>query len=646
MDNNTNAGRPDDLGGKGGTQGGVPGPLGEVKAANTSSSHDREIAKAVEAMKPPVPAIREVVLCSSEVGEIPKANESSNFMQSLIRFFKTRYDVELGGPGWKFPRLGGGDLNIPMLYSCVLNNGGFEKVTEIRGSWKNIAELLNVPTTITNAAYMLRNHYEKFLLDYEQKYWGLGTYNKTKRSEAAERLSQAAAMKSRVAGRSHIPDTIRVTPPSMSVQDAHQLAVASAQKAATTDANRRAQGMFDKIAPSMGPYMVIPPNFEISHWDEIMKALNSQAPEAIAWSLNVLAILAHDAKHEMRVSKLPGLLEALLNIVNVALVELPVGAKISEAFSEYSSSNSHPQYRQRPAKQSGGSAQQSDKDSEYTSWWWDLESEGVVAPDDGCFHRSMAGVAAIRVIRNLSFTRSNMNHFASTPFCVHCLTNCLSLEVIERLGTDGEEIRFSALDTLSNMGASMSLPKLGMVGKALMQSISVLLGAPVMGDEELDPEVTTKSAVLSADLLSQLSLGTENVSVIATEASRTGLYAWLSAHLKSKDPVLVTAAVSALSRLISLPGPDTTNRIIHQRWALRRLVELATSVKDGVPQAAIFEAASALKAIAASGHGGREALAQHETRISCAAMSEAKQSVMLSRVLAVFRNEKSKKQKM
>jgi len=49
----------------------------------------------------------------------------------------------------------------------VINKGGSIKVTENK-QWKDIVNEFSLPNSCTSASHTLKNHYEKYLLRYEQ----------------------------------------------------------------------------------------------------------------------------------------------------------------------------------------------------------------------------------------------------------------------------------------------------------------------------------------------------------------------------------------------------------------------------------------------------------------------------------------------
>jgi ARID/BRIGHT DNA binding domain len=56
------------------------------------------------------------------------------------------------------------------LYQKVVNRGGSIKVTA-RKMWKDIVNEFNLPNSCTSASHTLKNHYEKYLLAYEQLFF-------------------------------------------------------------------------------------------------------------------------------------------------------------------------------------------------------------------------------------------------------------------------------------------------------------------------------------------------------------------------------------------------------------------------------------------------------------------------------------------
>ena len=613
-----------------------------VAAAGESADDASKQATVQPAESIPKPA--EELFCSSERGEIPSANEAAAFIKSLDRFLQNSFGAQLGQQQYKIPRLGGQDLDLASLYRTVLDAGGHDVVTQTK-MWKTVGERMQIPPTVTSQSTSLKQHYHKFLLKYERNYRSrkmvLKEYGRSdayahlprddveqiqEEPKVAKVIRQETASPAPPPAAMPPPAPPRPTPPAPQF---HHNPIHG----------NSIRFMYDKIVSSVGPFFVLPSDFKSDKWDSILKALESGTPQAMSWSLNVLSVLAHETKHEIMLTQLPGLLEALLSIINRALLDMPVASSISDEHA-YNSLGLAPEDKPKAAKGRADALQEPPMGPKpaVRGWWWEIESHGITAPDDVSLKRSMFAVAAAKIIRNASFSIANKEYLATIPYCVICLSNCLSNDVLQRLGTDGESLRFDALDTLSNIGSTISLPKHGMVGIGLMQSIAFLLGAPVMGERQFGKEVLDRSAIMAADLLSQLSLGTENAGVLSVQAAALGLYAWLTAHLQSKNESLVAAAITTLSRLMALPGQDSAGRFVKQRWAVKRTVDLATNTTDEGPGAitATFEAANALLIIAGS-PAGKEALAPYEARLQRLAFSEAKQAAFLCKVLGAMR---------
>ncbi|KAM3143229.1 hypothetical protein pb186bvf_004561 [Paramecium bursaria] len=90
--------------------------------------------------------------------------EEKNFLSSLQKFWEQRGQV------MKIPQIGGRELEVYKLYKAVTKRGGL-KVVSSNKLWKEIVDQFQFPATCTSASFTLRNHYQKLLLSYEQKYF-------------------------------------------------------------------------------------------------------------------------------------------------------------------------------------------------------------------------------------------------------------------------------------------------------------------------------------------------------------------------------------------------------------------------------------------------------------------------------------------
>ena len=77
--------------------------------------------------------------------------------------FKCTQNIGLG-------QIGGQELNLYKLYRTVCKKGGGQKVSNHK-LWKEIVDEFGLPSTCTSASFTLKNHYQKYLLGYEQRFF-------------------------------------------------------------------------------------------------------------------------------------------------------------------------------------------------------------------------------------------------------------------------------------------------------------------------------------------------------------------------------------------------------------------------------------------------------------------------------------------
>ncbi|CAL5983358.1 ARID1_AT-rich interaction domain protein [Hexamita inflata] len=65
----------------------------------------------------------------------------------------------------RIPRVGRKDLDLYKLYELVQTRGGYTNITQ----WKDLADELDLPQSVTNAGYILRTKYESFILPFEKQ---------------------------------------------------------------------------------------------------------------------------------------------------------------------------------------------------------------------------------------------------------------------------------------------------------------------------------------------------------------------------------------------------------------------------------------------------------------------------------------------
>ena len=94
-----------------------------------------------------------------------RREEKEMFRRNLFEFLQSRNITNL-----KIPQIGGKELDLHELYNAVLKRGGAQNVTA-KKLWKEIVDEFDLPKSCTSASFTLKNHYEKYLLIYEQKFF-------------------------------------------------------------------------------------------------------------------------------------------------------------------------------------------------------------------------------------------------------------------------------------------------------------------------------------------------------------------------------------------------------------------------------------------------------------------------------------------
>ncbi|KAI9025860.1 hypothetical protein CLU79DRAFT_833660 [Phycomyces nitens] len=103
---------------------------------------------------------------SNAVDDIERSDKWNAFIQELMKFHSTK-----GTRLQPEPILGGKKIDLLKLYESVLEAGGFDQVTKNR-SWKKVGEIFRFPSTCTNSAYILKGVYIRNLLGWEEeKVW-------------------------------------------------------------------------------------------------------------------------------------------------------------------------------------------------------------------------------------------------------------------------------------------------------------------------------------------------------------------------------------------------------------------------------------------------------------------------------------------
>lgn len=94
-----------------------------------------------------------------------RPKDRASFEKELFEFLRAN-----GHSNIKIPMIGQKELNLFTLYNAVISRGGAENVSSNK-LWKDIVNEFDLPATCTSASFTLKNHYQKYLLAYEQKFF-------------------------------------------------------------------------------------------------------------------------------------------------------------------------------------------------------------------------------------------------------------------------------------------------------------------------------------------------------------------------------------------------------------------------------------------------------------------------------------------
>ncbi|KAA6416700.1 MAG: lysine-specific demethylase 5C-like, partial [Trebouxia sp. A1-2] len=98
-----------------------------------------------------------------ELQNRPDTQEAADLFQEEFEAFLQ----STGRPVKKAPVFGGTPIDLSRLYKAVLRRGGYELVTQNK-SWRDVGRILQLEDKSNNAAYTLRQVYQKHLLAFEE----------------------------------------------------------------------------------------------------------------------------------------------------------------------------------------------------------------------------------------------------------------------------------------------------------------------------------------------------------------------------------------------------------------------------------------------------------------------------------------------
>ncbi|XP_037360811.1 AT-rich interactive domain-containing protein 3A isoform X2 [Talpa occidentalis] len=157
---------PQALHGEGGPRG-----LGSQERAGAGPAHPGGAAHMVPQLQPPDHGDWTYEEQFKQLYELDGDPKRKEFLDDLFSFMQKR-----GTPVNRIPIMAKQVLDLFMLYVLVTEKGGLVEVIN-KKLWREITKGLNLPTSITSAAFTLRTQYMKYLYPYECEKRGLSNPN-------------------------------------------------------------------------------------------------------------------------------------------------------------------------------------------------------------------------------------------------------------------------------------------------------------------------------------------------------------------------------------------------------------------------------------------------------------------------------------
>lgn len=148
---------------------GLPRALGGQERPGPGPAHPGGAAHSAPPLQPPDHGDWTYEEQFKQLYELDGDPKRKEFLDDLFSFMQKR-----GTPVNRIPIMAKQVLDLFMLYVLVTDKGGLVEVIN-RKLWREITKGLNLPTSITSAAFTLRTQYMKYLYPYECEKRGLSS---------------------------------------------------------------------------------------------------------------------------------------------------------------------------------------------------------------------------------------------------------------------------------------------------------------------------------------------------------------------------------------------------------------------------------------------------------------------------------------
>ncbi|CDQ75499.1 unnamed protein product [Oncorhynchus mykiss] len=329
------------------------------------------------------------------------------FLDELRQFHRSR-----GSPFKKIPIVGGKELDLNALYIRVISLGGFAKVSD-KNQWSELGEDFNFPRSCSNAAFVLKQYYLRYLEKYEKvHHFG----------EDDDEVQ---------------PGNLKPSLPIGAIPCSYNY-----QQHTVSDYLRQSYGLsMEFTAPC--------------DYNKLVLSLLSGLPNEVDFAINVCTLLSNESKHAMQLEKDPKLITLLL--AHAGVFDDSLGS-FSSVFGV--------DWKEQTSRDFMKFWKDVVEDSEVRDLIWDKTSLTQVTDTTSgderwgaLFHPprnlgigDVEGQRVLQVgviLRNLSFEEANVKLLAANRTCLRFLLLCAHCHFIS--------LRQLGLDTLGNVAAELQL---------------------------------------------------------------------------------------------------------------------------------------------------------------------------------------------
>uniref|UniRef100_A0A671T9G4 AT-rich interactive domain-containing protein 2-like n=1 Tax=Sinocyclocheilus anshuiensis TaxID=1608454 RepID=A0A671T9G4_9TELE len=430
------------------------------------------------------------------------------FLDELRQFHHSR-----GSPFKKVPVVGGKELDLGALYMRVVSLGGFAKVSD-KNQWAELSEDFNFPRSCSNAAFVLKQYYLRYLEKYE-KVHHFGEEDEEEQPGNPKHLLPIGA----------IPTSYNY------------------QQHTVSDYLRQSYGLSTDFVPP-------------SDYNKLVLSLLSGLPNEVDFAINVCTLLSNESKHAMQLEKEPKLVTLLL--AHAGVFDDSLGSFSALFGTDWQEKTSRDFVRFWKDVIEDNEVKDLISDKSYG-----LETRDVYTP---LFHSARAvGIGDVEgqrvlqvamILRNLSFEEANIKLLAANRTCLRFLLLCAHCTFVQ--------LRQLGLDTLGNVAGELQLDPVDFRTTHLMfHTITKCL---------LSQDRFLKMRAM--EILGNLSKVEDN-GVLICEYVDQESYREVIALLTLPDIMLVISALEVLYQLAEL-GEITCSKISSVERSIDLLVRLVS----------------------------------------------------------------------